>query len=258
MNNKNMFSIGEMAKAIGITRKTVLNYEAKGLIMPDKKDSATGNRYYTIDTFTQIRTIRLFQNLGLSLNEIKDYFNDNADLMSFIKHLETMRDNLNSTIEKLYERAGKGKNQTCQISIESQTVYVKKYYTHSIEERAVLLRNTALEAMRKYETDVSRRMYFIEYPLSDPDDLTYAVSVASESQGENIFNIPRFNALSFFHHGAYEDIPKVREKLITFAKDNHLKLSGRCRHIYVEGPPQHNDPSKFITQIILPIDESPC
>lgn len=43
MNNKNMFSIGEMAKAIGITRKTILNYEAKGLIIPDKKDSTTSH-----------------------------------------------------------------------------------------------------------------------------------------------------------------------------------------------------------------------
>lgn len=255
MNNKNLFSIGEIAKSIGITRKIILNYEAKGLITPDKKDGSTGNRYYTIDTFTQIRTIRLFQNLGLSLDEIKDYFDDNADLRSFIKRLETMRNDLNSAIEKLRERAGNGKNKIHKIKIESQTVYVKKYHTHSIAERTYLLRETALEAMREYETDISRRMYFIEYPLSDSDDLTYAVSVAPESKGENIINIPSFNAISFFHHGAYEDIPKSREMLMAFAKENDIKLSGRCRHIYVEGPPQHKDPSKFITQIIMPLEE---
>ena len=44
MNSKNLFSIGEMAKAVGITRKTILNYETKGLITPDKKDGSTGNR----------------------------------------------------------------------------------------------------------------------------------------------------------------------------------------------------------------------
>lgn len=253
MNNNNLFSIGEIAKSIGITRKIILNYEAKGLILPDKKDGTTGNRYYTVDTFTQIRTIRLFQNLGLSLDEIKDYFDDNADLMSFIKHLETMRDELNATIEKLHERADK--NQMRKIRVEPQTVYVKKYYTHSIDERTSRLRETALEAMREYETDISRRMYFIEYPLSDTDDLTYAVSVASESKGENILNIPAFDAISIIHHGAYEDIPKSREKLASYAKENNIKLSGKCRHIYLEGPPQHKEPSQFITQILLPIDE---
>lgn len=256
MNHENMFSIGEMAKTIGITRKTILNYEAKGLIIPDKKDSPTGNRYYTIDTFTQIRTVRLFQNLGFSLNEIKDYFDDDVDLMSLINHLEAMRDDLNSTIEKLYERAGKGENQIRKISVEPQTVYVKQHDTHSVAERTSFLRETALEAMREYETDISRRMYFIEYPINDPDDLTYAVSVRPESEGEHILHIPSLDAISFFHHGAYEEIPKAREKLMDFAKEHTVKLSGKCRHIYVEGPPQHKDPSKFVTQIILPIGES--
>lgn len=170
-------------------------------------------------------------------------------LMSFITRLEEMRDNLNAAIEKLYERAGKSKNQICLITVETQTVYIKKYHTHNIDERSVLLRKTALEAMRKYETDISRRMYFIEYPLTDTDDLTYAVSVIAESEGENILNIPRFNAISLFHKGAYEDIPTAREKMINFAKESNIKLSGTCRHIYIEGPPQHKEPSNFITQI---------
>ena len=77
MDNKNLFSIGEIAKAVGVTRKTILNYEVKGLITPDKKDGTTGNRYYSIDTFTQIRTIRVLQNLGLTLDEIRDYLTAN-------------------------------------------------------------------------------------------------------------------------------------------------------------------------------------
>lgn len=32
--------------------------------------------------------------------------------------------------------------------------------------------------------------------------------------------------------------------------------SGKCRHIYLEGHPQHKDKSKFITQVILPLDEN--
>ena len=32
---------------------------------------------------------------------------------------------------------------------------------------------------------------------------------------------------------------------------------GTLRHTYLEGPPQHKDPSKFITQVILPIAPRP-
>lgn len=254
-NNKNLFSIGEIAKSIGITRKIILNYEAKGLIKPDVKEGSAGNRYYTIDTFTQIRTIRVFQNLGLSLDEIHAYFNGTADLLTMIKRLEEMRDELNLSIEKLYERTNKNSNRIKEITIAPQTVYCRTYHSPTIAERTVVLRETALDAMRVYGTDTTRRMYFIEYHLEDTDEISYAIAVPPHSKGEYILNIPSFRAISTFHHGAYEEIPNVRERLICYAKQNNLNIAGKCRHIYLEGPPQHKDKSKFITQVLLPLDE---
>ena len=101
---KNLFSIGEIAKALGVTRRIILNYEQRGLIQPDIKEGTTGNRYYTIDSFTKLRSIRIFQNLGLSLDEIRAYFNDSSDILPLIRRLEKLRDELNLNIEKLYER----------------------------------------------------------------------------------------------------------------------------------------------------------
>ncbi len=60
-------SIGEVSKAIGITRRIILNYEAKGLLLPDKEGTA-GNQDYTPDSISLIRSIRVLQNLGLSLD----------------------------------------------------------------------------------------------------------------------------------------------------------------------------------------------
>lgn len=102
--DKDMFTIGEAAEAIGFTRRIILNYESRGLIKPDIKEGASGNRYYTIDTLTMIRTVRIFQRLGLSLDEIHGYFCGSIDLTKLIIRLETMRDELNLNIEKLYER----------------------------------------------------------------------------------------------------------------------------------------------------------
>jgi cellobiose phosphorylase len=43
------------------------NYEQRGLIQPDIKEGTTGNRYYTIDSFTKLRSIRIFQKLNKPL-----------------------------------------------------------------------------------------------------------------------------------------------------------------------------------------------
>ena len=254
MDNNNLFSIGEIAKAIGITRKIILNYETKGLITPDKKDGTTGNRYYTIDTFTQIRTIRVFQNLGLSLDEIREYFNDSSDLQPMIQRLEKMKDELILTIEKLKERTNTKGGIVNEITIEPQAIYQRIYNSSSIADKTNLLRDTALEAFRQYPTDTTRRLYFTEYSLNAPEEISYCVAVPSESKGEYIKNIPALKALSFFHHGAYEDIPEARKKLIAYAEEHNLKLSGTFRNLYLEGPPQHKDKSKFITQIIAIIE----
>jgi len=254
MDNKNLFSIGEIAKAVGITRKAILGYEAKGLITPDKKDGTAGNRYYSIDTFTQVRTIRVFQNLGLSLDEIREYLNDKSDLEPMIQRLEKMKDELILTIEKLKERTHKANDTIKEITISSQTLYVRTYNSVTIEDKTTLLRDTALEAMHKYGTDTTRRMYFTEYSSDNPGKISYCVAVPPKSEGEYIKHLPGLKAISFFHHGAYEDIPVARKRLLAYAEENNIKLSGRFRNLYLEGPPQHKDKSKFITQIIAIIE----
>ena len=254
MKNSNLFSIGELAKAAGITRKIILNYETKGLITPDQKDGSTGNRYYTIDTFTQIRTIRVFQNLGLTLDEIREYFDGKSDLEPMLQRLKKMREELNLTIEKLEERTKRRGNIISEITIEPQTIYCRVYNSTSIADKTNLLRDTALEAMRLHGTDTTRRMYFTEHSANAPDDISYCVAVPQGSKGEYVKDIPELKGISFFHHGPYEDISKARKNLITYAEENNLKLTGVFRNIYLEGPPQHKDKSKFITQIIAIID----
>ena len=255
MDNKNLFSIGEVAKSLNITRRIILNYEDKGIITPDKKDGISGNRYYTIDTFTTIRTIRIFQNLGLSLDEIHGYFKDNSDMREIINRLERMRDELNLAIEKLKERTEKTGYTVKEITVEPQTIYCKTYTSSSIADKTNLLRDTALEAMRLHGTDITRRMYFTEHSLNAPEEVSYCVAAPPESEGEFIRKLPKFKAISVFHHGAYEKLPQARKKLIEYAKENNIKLSGVFRNLYLEGPPQHKDKSRYITQVIAIIQD---
>ena len=61
--------------------------------------------------------------------------------------------------------------------------------------------------------------------------------------------IPR----GIYHHGAYEEMYDVAQKLLAYAKENGLEPRGMVRNTYLEGPPQHKDPHKFITQVALPL-----
>ena len=207
-----------------------------------------------ITPFTKIRNIRILQDLGLSLDEIRGYYDDSIDLLSMIRRLEKLRDQLNLNIEKLYERTSAVPPQVRKLQLQSQLVYRKSYRSDSIAEKTVLLRNTALEAMRAYGTDTTRRMYFIEYPISAPLEAVFCVAVPPGSEGELVTLLPPTDALSIYHHGAYEDLPAVGRRLLEYAAEHQFSPRGTLRHIYLEGPPQHKDPQKFITQVVLPIE----
>lgn len=162
---KNMFTIGEMAKSIGITRKIILNYEAKGLITPDVKDGKNGNRYYTVDTFTKIRTVRIFQKLGLSLDEIHNYLDGKTDLLPLIRRLEAMRDEINLNIEKLYERANTNLTQIKEIHIDKQTIYRRTFTTESILDKTNIRVIPQYLPCVEYGTDIDKENVFFRIPI---------------------------------------------------------------------------------------------
>lgn len=252
---RDLFSIGEVARALNITRRAILYYEEFGLIRPDVKDGATGNRYYTIDTFVKLLTIRILQNLGLSLSDVLGYFDGDFALAPLIRRLEAQRDELDRHIESLRERSGAEPPQVKLIRLLPQTVYRRVCAAATVAERTTLLRSTALEGMRLYGTDISHRMYLVESPIDKPDQVEFCVAIPPESRGEYVETLPAAPALSLYHHGAYEQLPAVVKQLLTSAREQGLTPAGTIRRIYLEGPPQHKDPAKFITQVLLPVLE---
>lgn len=252
MPDKHLLSIGEVARSLDITRRMILNYEDKGIVQPDIKEEPGGNRYYTTDTLTRIRTVRVLQNLGLSLDEIRGYFDGTYDLQKMIDRLEHIRHTLDLNIEKLKERVNSaGKPEIRQMTLPAQTIYCKTLRAETIEIRKTHLRSVIPDAMRRFVSDTSKRMYFIEYPLSDPNLISYCVAVSGDSTGEGIRQLPQTRALCLFYHGSYESIPTARERLIAAAREQGFPLTGFCRHIYLEGPAQHREEKDFITQVAV-------
>ena len=109
------------------------------------------------------------------------------------------------------------------------------------------------EAMRAHGTDITRRMYFIQFPIDRPAEVSCCVAVPPGSEGEYVETTAPMQAICIYHHGAYEELPAVGRQLLDYAKEHGLTPQGILRHTYLEGPPQHKDPAKFITQVILPI-----
>src|SRR5438309_9047351 len=64
-------TIGRLAKQVGVNLETVRFYERRGL-MPKAPRSASGYRLFPADAARRLRFIRRAQDLGFSLNEIRE------------------------------------------------------------------------------------------------------------------------------------------------------------------------------------------
>lgn len=252
-----MLTIGEVAKIIGITRRIIINYENHGLIQSDTRgEFGSGYRYYTMDSLVRIHTIRAFQRLGLSLDEIKQYLDDCADLTPALKRLEMMRAELDLNIERIRERINPGTQTQIRITeLPEYTVYCRTLRSTSVADSTNHLRDTAYIAITSHGTNISKQMYFTERSFRDPDLITYCAAVSAGSVGAGIVQLPPVKVLAKYHHGSYDHLPGVHAELIAYAKANGIRLTGICRHIFLEGPPQHKDPGNFITMVALLVDE---
>ena len=106
-------------------------------------------------------------------------------------------------------------------------------------------------AITKYKTDFSKPQYFIEFNYKNPSDILFCATVDSNSCGDDIVTMTSKNALAACHYGSYQNIDHTRTHLLQYADINKIPHTGDFREVYLEGPPQHSDPNKYITNIYL-------
>ncbi|MCD1161614.1 MerR family transcriptional regulator [Peribacillus frigoritolerans] len=108
---KEKLTIGEMAKLRGMTAETLRHYDRIDLFKPQYIDPNSGYRFYSIFQYEVLGTIKELRQLGMSTDEIKDYFNErnfsksldilkakHADLVSKLNELTDLEENIREKI----------------------------------------------------------------------------------------------------------------------------------------------------------------
>ena len=93
------YKIGDFAKIVGTTVRTLRYYDEMGILIPDEIDLYTNYRYYTDKQIRQYKEIKYLQEAGFKVNEIvenKDKWNDEI--------FDLKRKELLSDIENKYKQ----------------------------------------------------------------------------------------------------------------------------------------------------------
>lgn len=114
--SKGLISITELARLRNVTTETLRHYDRIGLLKPTWRDES-GVRYYSLlSKDEKLGTIKELQQLGMSLQEIKDYF----DERNLKKSYQLLKERERALHEKIQEL------QDLEKVINRKTAYLKK------------------------------------------------------------------------------------------------------------------------------------
>ena len=95
--------IGEVARLVGVTPKTIRHYEKVGLLKkPERSDS--GYRLYSADDLLRLHRIRKLQSFGLSLRRVRAVLGETDQDRPLRDILKTLRAEVESEMSLLEER----------------------------------------------------------------------------------------------------------------------------------------------------------
>ncbi len=89
-----MWRIGQLARMVGVSERTLRHYDKIGLLPPAAVDRSTGYRRYGVAELSRLERIRGLQRLGLPLRQIADLLDAPeaqlrqalAEIVTSIKH----------------------------------------------------------------------------------------------------------------------------------------------------------------------------
>lgn len=275
MKNKMKFKIGEFSKLCQVTVKTLRHYEEIGLLVPFEVDEWTGYRYYNISQLRRMNRIVYLKQLGLSLEEIAELFEDNKEYPD-TELLKVKIEQCKSEIQRLTWR------QTELIKLENmfhnQEKFMEKVFKKSLPSRIFATHRCKISSYQELfhlcPNVIGPEMYRLGCECPAPEygftveyneeygvdiDIEYFEAVAERKEDSELIKFKELPevpvALCVNHYGAYEKMPETFAELFAYAEAHGYKVIDRPRFCQIDGIWNKDTVDEWLTEIQLPIEE---
>lgn len=272
MRKKELFQIGEVARLFNISVSTLRHYEKIGLLLPEYVDQNSGYRYYGINQFECLNTIRYLRALDTPLEQIS-MFLKNRNLNNIQSLLKQQKTEIRKKLNKLECIEKKIDNRLCQLDdvLESELnkIEIKKIHSQRI---AWINHSLAIETyidlempMRHLEKHQPEAVVFLgkvgvgisEQNLKNGDFSKYdrvflILDDEDKYNGETTY-LPEMSTVSIRFCGSHKDAAPYYRKLIDFINDNNMLIDGFSFEITMIDYGYTNELSQFVTEIQIPI-----
>jgi len=272
--SNNHFKIGEFSRLCRVTVRTLRHYEEIDLLVPEIIDRSSGYRYYSAGQLQKMESILKLKELGYSLEEIRDLWDDDSHMPS-IASLEEKIQACELELKRLKERhkmlkamtaSRKKINKMNKITIESLpaiTVASHRTIIPSYDDLGRLCYEVIGPEMARLgcECPEPGYCYSIEHGGYKPQDIDieYCEKVSKKGTDSNIIkfkDVPQVpTAVCMKVFGSYDKLYQNYQDLFSWIEKEGYKITGDPRACYVDGIWNQEDIDKWLTIIQVPVEK---
>ena len=272
---KDRFSIGEMSKLHNIPVKTLRYYDEIGLFKPMEVDGNNSYRYYSIEQFEQLNTIKYLKFLGLPLKEIQRHL-EIRDAGLFLELLKNQRETTQTIIEQLELVKNQFHNRIEEIEGFLNRELIEEPIMKTLPLRMIVSLHEPISS--EYEWELALRR-LVEKTNGNPMLFIGRVGLTVSQENLRINKFDEYNSVfilweepldemqmvSYLRKGDYACIyyrgnhsvsKEYYDRLLQFIDDTGYEIEGDSIERTVINQYITCDNSKYITEIQIPVKKT--
>ncbi len=247
MGSTKYFSSGEFARLTGVNKRTLHYYNDIGLFKP-QLIGENGYHYYSGMQFAQLELILILRRVGLSIEEIREYLSG-SEHMSFEEVLARKKQLIDDSIKQLLsiQTFLNQKAEHVQLGMRAKHGDISLI---TLPERKIVVSDSLLGTDVEGDTSAAAQFALRLKKLFSLYD-SFGSRISAEALQEKVFSrydryfaycpehaesfdevLPGGTYLQAFCIGAWDKLPEVYGKILTYANEHNLEL---CGYAYEEG-----------------------
>lgn len=243
MKDKSYMTIKEFSRITGIKRENLRYYDKIGLLSPEYRGE-NNYRYYTRSQLNTGYLILSLRELGISIEEVKDYVDRRTPQSMFSlfesqeKHILQEIKKLNRTLEimKLYADIAND-----ALKYDENSIIVKYKKKEPIFSGPISSNNTADDSIVSFYNFAAKNGFDVGYPLGaivskenlESEEPLFASQYYFKVENHHNSYKPEGKYVVLYGRCAYGESDDLYEMLFRFIKENKLNI---CGHAYEEYP----------------------
>ena len=272
MDKTNLFSIGEVSKMFHISVSSLRHYENIGLLTPKYISQESGYRYYSVEQFEILNTIRYLRALDMSLLEIEDFLK-NKDLVTIKKMLLQQKQIVQEKQREL-KRVEQKIDHRLDWLMDAQSIPLNTISLIQLPPCRIVWVDECLnikdsidleQPIRKLDQSEAEAVIFLgKVGLGISSEHLMSAQIKTYDgiflilDNEDVYTgktslLPETLCVRLRFRGSHQEAQSEYKKLLDYIEKHKMKINGFSREITLIDYGVTDDIKKFVTEICIPV-----